>query len=227
MGIIYCYTNKINGKKYIGQTINPNSRYNAHKSAVYNTNNQEYNTPVHQAMRKYGYENFSYEVLEENIDDVELLNKLESYYIKTMHTLTTEHGYNILPGGYNSKRPPFSEEHKRKLSEAHSKLSYDEIVFIRHKYSEGDSPSKIYNTYFKNKVNYTSFLNIWTGKRYGHILPELINSGRHTKMTKDKVLAIRKDRDSNSLSYAELANKYGCSKSTIADIISRRTWKNI
>lgn len=82
MGIIYCYTNKINGKKYVGQTINPRNRYNAHKSNYLNSNDKEYNSLLHQAFRKYGFENFEYEILVKDVDDIELLNELEIYYIK-------------------------------------------------------------------------------------------------------------------------------------------------
>lgn len=82
MGIIYCYTNKINGKKYIGQTINPQLRYNAHKSNYKNPNHKEYNSLIHKAFRKYGFDNFIYEVLVKGIDDINVLNELEIYYIK-------------------------------------------------------------------------------------------------------------------------------------------------
>lgn len=63
MGAIYCYTNLINQKKYIGQSVDPNQRFKAHKSAVHNEASTEYDAPLHRAMRKYGYENFSYEIL--------------------------------------------------------------------------------------------------------------------------------------------------------------------
>ena len=77
MGIIYCYTNLINGKKYIGQTINPSQRYSAHKSTHLNEKDPEYDSLFHRALRKYGWDNFKYEVLNET-DDINLLNELEA-----------------------------------------------------------------------------------------------------------------------------------------------------
>jgi group I intron endonuclease len=85
MGIIYCYTNLINGKKYVGQTINPRQRYNAHKSTAFNEKDPEYNSPLHRAFRKYGYENFKYEILAE-AETIEELNGLEIYYIANLKT---------------------------------------------------------------------------------------------------------------------------------------------
>ena len=73
MGIIYCYTNKINGKKYVGQTINAEQRYNAHKSNYQNPNNTEYNSLIHKAFRKYGLDNFTFEILE--LCEIEKLNE--------------------------------------------------------------------------------------------------------------------------------------------------------
>jgi predicted transcriptional regulator len=58
-------------------------------------------------------------------------------------------------------------------------------------------------------------------------MPEVFQTGRHTKMTAEIVKQIRKDRENLKLSYDKLAEKYGVSKGTIADIIKRRTWKNI
>ena len=83
MGIIYCFTNLINNKQYIGQSISPkNERYNNHKSSYKNEKNKEYNSPLHRAFRKYGFDNFKYEILVKDIKDIELLNQLEINYIK-------------------------------------------------------------------------------------------------------------------------------------------------
>lgn len=97
MGIIYCYTNLINGKKYIGQTVNPNQRYYAHKSCAFNKKDPEYNKPLHKAFRKYGCDNFQYEVLAE-ANTIEELNGLEIYYIAHYNT-QVPNGYNIESGG--------------------------------------------------------------------------------------------------------------------------------
>lgn len=49
------YTNKINGKRYIGQAKDFNKRHTKHKYAVNSDKNErDYNVPIHRAMRKYG-----------------------------------------------------------------------------------------------------------------------------------------------------------------------------
>ena len=71
---IYKITNKINGKSYIGQSINIKKRWENHKCM---NGNKEY--PIYRAFRKYGVENFKFEVLEEC--EVEELAERELYYI--------------------------------------------------------------------------------------------------------------------------------------------------
>ena len=46
-------------------------------------------------------------------------------------------------------------------------------------------------------------------------------------MNKELVKKIRQERKDTNLSYDKLAKKYGVSKATIADIINKRTWKNV
>ena len=65
MHYIYCYTNLINGKKYIGQTTNINRRKNEHLSSASNPNHKDYNVLFHIKLRQYGIENFNFEILEE------------------------------------------------------------------------------------------------------------------------------------------------------------------
>lgn len=188
MYTIYCYTNLINNKKYIGQTKNAYDRFMAHKSAVTNINSGEYESPLHRAMRKYGYENFKYEVLNE-VENVDLANGLEIFYIQYYKSQIPS-GYNILEGGRNANRV-FSEETKEKMRWSHGKLTKEEVIFLRLAYANNESPSKIYNELYKDRLHYNSFLNIWTGKRYATVMPEIIQNGRHTKLTEEQVKEIK------------------------------------
>ena len=226
MGIIYCYTNKVNGKKYIGQTINPQLRYNAHKSSYQNPKDKEYDSLLHRAFRKYGFENFQYEILVKDIDSIDVLNELEIYYIKKFNC-KTPNGYNVEDGGKNCTKPK-TLEHRKKEIWGQAKLTESEIIELRKAYLNNESPTKIYNEKYKDKLHFNSFLNIWTGKRYGLIMPEVFNiRKKHTKLNADLVKQIREDREKNNTSYDNLAKKYGISKSTVADIIKKRTWKNV
>ena len=51
----------INGKIYIGQSVHIKTRFNQHKAEARNGNNR----PLYNAIRKYGIENFSFEIIEE------------------------------------------------------------------------------------------------------------------------------------------------------------------
>lgn len=226
MGIIYSFTNLVNNKKYIGQSINDdNSRYKNHISATKYETNSEYNSPLHRSIRKYGLENFKYEILVKDVNDIELLNNLEIYYIQKFNSLVPN-GYNIEEGGKNCRKPK-TQEQKIKLTWSQAKLSEEEIIELRKAYANNESPSKIYEEKYKDRLHYNSFLNIWSGKRYGNILPELLQNGRHTKMTQEKANEIRKIYQEEKISYQKIADKFGISKSTVADIISNRTWKNV
>lgn len=224
-GIIYCYTNLANGKKYIGQTINPDLRKKAHKSAYLNEKNCEYDAPLHRAFRKYGYENFSYEILAENIDNFEELNEKEIYFIKEYST-QIPNGYNVESGGKNSPKPK-TEEHKKKLMESMAALSEEEVIALRIAYQNGESPTKIYKEKYQDKMHYNSFLNIWSGRKYKYIMPEVIQNGRHTKLNAELVKEIKIKRRDEKTSYQKLADEYNVSKSTIADIFKGRTWKQV
>lgn len=225
MGIIYCYTNTVNNKKYIGQTINPIQRYNAHKSSYQNINDKEYNSLLHRAFRKYGFDKFIYEILVQDIDDINILNELEIYYINKFNT-QTPNGYNVEKGGKNCKKPK-TLEHRKKEIWGQAKLTEEEVIKLRIAYQNKKSPTEIYEKEYKNRLHYNSFLNIWSGRRYSLIMPEVFQTGHHTKLTNEIVKQIRQDRKNNNLSYDKLAQKYGVSKGTIADIIKQRTWKNV
>lgn len=225
MGIIYCYTNKTNGKKYVGQTINPEQRYNAHKSNYQNPNNTEYNSLLHKAFRKYGFDNFTYEILVKDIDDINVLNELEIYYIQKFNC-QTPNGYNVEAGGKNCAKPK-TLEHRKKEIWGQAKLTEEEVIELRKAYRDKKSPTEIYKKNYANRMHYNSFLNIWSGRRYALIMPEVFQNGRHTKLNAEIVKKIRKDRETTNLSYDKLAEKYGVSKGTIADIINKRTWKDV
>ena len=129
---IYMYTNKINGKRYIGQTNDFNRRYKEHIAAMTNENDNEYIYPIQRAFRKYGLDNFEVKILKENLNTQCLLNFYECYYIKKFDLLCKNgKGYNLSDGGSNGnnfagKTDEEMEEIRQKQSEAHKGKKHSE-----------------------------------------------------------------------------------------------------
>ena len=87
---IYKFTCSLNQKSYIGQSTNIMKRFNEHRRNHLNPNVGNYNSLFYRALRKHGFCNFSFEILEENENfTMEELNNLEIFYIEKYVNLNT------------------------------------------------------------------------------------------------------------------------------------------
>ena len=131
---IYKITNKINGKCYIGQSINIKRRWRNHKKDAFWKNGPDYEYPLYRAFRKYGVDNFSFEVLELCTQDE--LNQKEIEYILLYNSCGD--------GGYNQNEGGSSQIHNQKLSKEdiaaiihRLKTSFDTLQSIADDYNVG------------------------------------------------------------------------------------------
>lgn len=126
MNYIYCYTNKINGHKYVGQTNNIERRKREHLVNAFNPNSKEYNYLFHVKLREYGEDNFIFSILEETTEDK--INDAEKFWIKEMHSQVSENGYNLTEGG---DQPPTNFIYKKDIVEIKeaikNEIPYSEI----------------------------------------------------------------------------------------------------
>lgn len=102
---IYKIINKINNKVYVGQSISPKHRWQAHKRSV--------NKPIqviHHALIKYGIDNFAYEIIA-CCFGFDAANEAETTIVKQEKSLVPN-GYNVSNGGFNA---PKTEEWKKKV----------------------------------------------------------------------------------------------------------------
>ena len=154
---IYKYTNKINGHSYIGQSIDIEKRQKTHLQRAYckSEKNLEYNKTFYCAIRKYGIENFTFEILK--ICSRDELNKWEKYYIKKYNTF--HNGYNEDEGGDAILHDKDGEKQPRhKLTEA-------EVYAIREAYYNHEFKEEVYERY-KDKIGKSGFHKIWNGSTW-------------------------------------------------------------
>ena len=83
-GYIYSIINKVDGKRYVGQTIDLERRKNTHYSKL--RKNEHPNHLLQQAWNDWGEESFKFEYREYEIEDAKELNKLEIEEIKKFNS---------------------------------------------------------------------------------------------------------------------------------------------
>ena len=98
LGKIYKITNKLNGKVYIGQTIKSlKERFEKHCWGTTEKDQYHLNMAIKKAIRKYGKENFTIELIEEV--ETTKLDEREVYWISFYDSYNK--GYNCTLGGQN------------------------------------------------------------------------------------------------------------------------------
>ena len=112
---IYCIENTINNKKYIGQSVDVDSRWSKHQGSL-NKGDHD-NDYLQKSWNKYGKENFIFYILEYCKKDE--LDEKENYYIDLYNTLDGDCGYNLKSGGQATNH--LSEEIRNKISKSNKK----------------------------------------------------------------------------------------------------------
>jgi len=97
---VYLVTNSVNGKQYVGQTINSSNKLGHGRVLL-------------KAYKLHGKDKFSYEPICSGINNRATLNYIERFWINVMGTLVPN-GYNIELGG--SEGSTWTEERRRKHS---------------------------------------------------------------------------------------------------------------
>jgi hypothetical protein len=110
-GVIYVWENKINGKKYVGQTIKVlQKRINEH---LFNARLDKPTMYISKAIKKYGEDNFRcYQIDKARTKNA--LNKKETYWIKMFCSDEPEYGYNLTIGGDSAKVTDLAKKHMSK-----------------------------------------------------------------------------------------------------------------
>lgn len=108
---IYCVTNRVNGKIYIGKTKNVASRWAVHKHDAHRRP-----TVFGRAIAKYGHESFIVSILASEIMDESVALRMEVLLIAEYNSNDMAIGYNLTSGGEGASGYHPTEETRRKLS---------------------------------------------------------------------------------------------------------------
>lgn len=224
---IYKITNKINNHSYIGLSTKVEERWKYHQSP-YNQQRESYKN-LYKAFKKYGIENFTFEILEEC--SIQELGEKEKYYIAKYDTY--KNGYNMTTGGEDN------------VGSAHPnhKLTDEDVINIRIRYNNLERRKEVYELY-KDRIGESGFGKIWKGESWKHIMPEVYtaenkefhlhstgnkgSSNGRSRLTEEDVFTIRtRKKNGEQLKdvYEDYKNKL--TKGSFKNVWSYQNWKNI
>jgi group I intron endonuclease len=171
---VYLIENLMNGKKYIGQTVDFENRKRCHKC-----NHTKKNYHIYLAMRKYGYENFEYSILmKDKTINYDKLDFWECYFIELFDTLNRTKGYNNDSGGNLNK--VCSEEKKKKLSEANKGQIRSDESRLKMSISQKGKIGVLNNSYGLIRSNQTKEK---CGMGTGPLFKEILKDGKPSYIT--------------------------------------------
>ena len=219
---IYMYENKLNHKKYIGQSTNIERRKREHLCwpSPYSRFDNE--------LKVIGESGFDFSILEEC--DIDQLDEKEKYWINFYDSINT--GYNLINGGQNY----------RGESNPAAKLKETEVKQIIILLEEHKLTNKQIAELFKVSRNTIDNINRCKTWQHLHNYTENIRQTNLNKLehphsavagvnnvsstiTEDEVISIINEIKHSNKTLAEIARKFNVKGSLVYDINRCRTWK--
>lgn len=240
---VYIITNKINNKCYIGKTKNKNTRWSQHKSLA---KSKRINNYFYNSLRKYGVENFSFEIVK-SCDTEEESYDYERLLIKLFDTRNKEYGYNNAEGGRGSKGYKVKEELKEYFHDKYvgsksirAKFTDQEVITILDEYSTENWTCKQLSQ--KYNCSKATIINVISGTTYSDIEYDRSKfkdigyknkyfnkaKGEAVKTCKLSDIDVKTIRDmyaTGKYSYTDLAVKFNVTKTNIHFIIKNKSRK--
>lgn len=235
---IYCITNKINNKSYIGQTNDPKTRWTAHKATSSSKSKKSKSRKflVHHAIAKYGHNNFKFQVLEKidknsnyNIDEA------EEFYVAYFQT-KTPNGYNLTSGGKNGYMTEESKQNIKKgmaKSDGYAKkLTGKKAIQIYKKFLKGAKARDLAKEYKVNNQIIYDILNKKIWKKYLISLPvinfkkRIGSSSPAAKINESQAKKIKVNL-LKGLTPMEVSKKFNIPVTIVLGIRHCRTWTYI
>ena len=205
---IYKITNKINGRYYIGSSINIKNRWNEHKRTL--KQNKHDNDFLQKSWNKHGEESFLFEIIEYVLDLNKLLEREQSYL--DLITYDKKMSYNLCKTAGNMLGFKHSDETKKKMS--NSRIGNKNSLGFEH---SNETKKKMSNSHFGLKHDdKTIILMINKSKK------DNLKSVKYKTKVSDEIKTELLDKySSGSYSTRKLSELYGISKSTIWNIVRK------
>lgn len=217
---IYKYTNKKDGKIYIGRSINITKRKWEH------SHNPSPFSLFDQTLELLGEESFDFEVIEEcKSQDLPQREKYWIQYFKSCVLDENGNGYNLTYGGeeYKSEENPWAKLSEKEVQEIIGKLENEKISLQK--------IAKEYNVHY-NTISNINRCKTWAWLHHytNNIRQESQGSLRNgelgsNKITEEKAKHIISLLEKDNRSLAQISRDEGISLNILYDINRCKAWK--
>lgn len=152
---IYKITNLVNSKNYIGWTKrkDPIKRFYYHQYSAFSLNSQ---AALHKAIRKYGIENFIFEIIFQSKDENYIRYEMETYFIKLYDSFGVN-GYNMTLGGDGISGYKWTKEQRENMSKVQKGLLTGEKNGMYRKTHSTETRKKIANRHYPKGKDHPGF----------------------------------------------------------------------